>query len=103
MRELTQALGALRHTGELALSARAALPAMSVLVFDGERRFASAAGEALAAHGHSREAIEGRTLSEVLPGEFVGRFEPYYRAALRGQSSAFVHESSTAVAFTTCR
>jgi diguanylate cyclase (GGDEF)-like protein/PAS domain S-box-containing protein len=86
-------LAALRSSGELALLALAALPEMSVIVFDRKLRVVLAAGEALAIHGHDRDELEGRALSAVLPARMLERFEPSYRAALGGERTAFTYEA----------
>jgi PAS domain-containing protein len=67
-------LAALRSSEELALLALAALPEMSVIVFDRQLRVVLAAGEALAIHGHDRDELEGRALSAVLPARMLERF-----------------------------
>ena len=80
---------ALSRPGELAIKALAALPQMSILVFDRELRFALRAGDGLLTHG----SVEGRTLQEVLPPPASERLEPHLRAALAGRQSTFLYEA----------
>lgn len=63
------------------------LPDMAVLMFDTDLRYTIAEGPALEATGYSREAVEGKTLSEVLPATSYEVLAPAYEATLRGQST----------------
>jgi diguanylate cyclase (GGDEF)-like protein/PAS domain S-box-containing protein len=89
-----QPLATLRSTGELAVLALAALPELSVVVFDRELRVVLSAGAALSARGGALDELEGRQVSELLPGPLLERIEPAYRAALDGRRTTFTHESS---------
>ena len=75
MRDLVVPLGALRRTGELALAVLAALPEMSVLVFDAELRHVLSGGTAL------------------VPEHVVKRWAPACRAALGGGRTRFEYDS----------
>lgn len=64
------------------------LPNVAVLLFDQELRYLLAHGTALERQGYSEGQIEGRTLWGVLPRETAEQLEPYYRAALMGDTGA---------------
>ena len=87
--------GELRRTAELAFSVLGSLADTSILVFDAELRYVLAAGGALAAHGYQPEQLEGRHLSEVVPGTNpYRRLEEHYRAALDGERRRFEHRAA---------
>ncbi len=86
--------GELRRTAELVFSVLGSLSETSILVFDSELRYVLAAGGALAAHGYTPEQLEGRLLSEVVPGDATyRRLEEHYRAALNGERRRFEHRT----------
>ena len=64
-------------------------PKSAILVFDHQLRYICAEGAALSENGFKREAIEGKTLWEVLQLEDALRILPYYQAALGGIESSF--------------
>ncbi|NTU85202.1 MAG: response regulator, partial [Chloroflexales bacterium] len=75
---------ALRRSEQMYRTLARNLPNGSVLLFDRQLRFTFADGTALADVGLSREAVEGRTLHEVLSPAAVARLEPIYEATLSG-------------------
>nr|WP_281721076.1 ATP-binding protein [Nitrosomonas nitrosa] len=60
------------------------LPNSAFMVLDHDLRFVLVEGPELAATGFSKVALEGKTLHETLPAEFVQVVEPNIRAALSG-------------------
>jgi PAS domain S-box-containing protein len=82
-------LSDLVHSGQLSAAVLAALPGIAVLVFDRDLRYSLAAGQALERHGFTADQLEGHTLHEVLPADFVEKIEPHYRAALAGEVVRF--------------
>lgn len=86
-----------RHEAEQKLAASEAryrsladaLPGCTVLLLDDQAQVRLAAGESLAATGWSKEALEGRVLSEVLQPDRWAAFEGAYRAALEGRRQSF--------------
>ncbi|MEA2246214.1 MAG: hypothetical protein QOH46_743 [Solirubrobacteraceae bacterium] len=89
-------LATLRSAGELAVLALAALPELSVIVFDRDLRVVVSAGDALTARVHDPDDLHGRRLGDVLPTSLLERIEPAFRAALDGRRTTFTHESSDA-------
>ena len=65
------------------------LPNTAILVFDHELRYIYAEGASLRENGFKREAVEGKTLWEVLQPEDAARILPYYQAALGGIENTF--------------
>ena len=63
-------------------------PQGAIVMFDRDLRYLCAGGLALADVGLSQEMMEGKTIFEVFPPEFVAIIEPQYRLALRGVESA---------------
>lgn len=61
------------------------IPEAAVFVYDHDLRYLIAEGPELEYAGYGRDAIEGRTLYEVLPQETADFLLPYYQAALSGQ------------------
>lgn len=59
-------------------------PNGAMFLFDLNLRYLVADGQALAQAGHSGEALQGKTLWEVLPPENCAMVEPLYHAALAG-------------------
>ncbi|MEA2227133.1 MAG: hypothetical protein QOF04_763, partial [Solirubrobacteraceae bacterium] len=86
-------LATLRSAGELAVLALAALPELSVIVFDRDLRVVVSAGDALTARVHDPDDLHGRRLGDVLPTSLLERIEPAFRAALDGRRTTFTHES----------
>lgn len=64
-------------------------PNGSVLLFDRNLRYILADGIGLGQVGLSSEMLEGKTIWEVFPEEVCQTIEPWYRAALAGESSSF--------------
>jgi diguanylate cyclase (GGDEF)-like protein/PAS domain S-box-containing protein len=86
--------GELRRTAELVFSVLGSLSDTSILVFDSELRYVLAAGGALATHGYQPGQLEGRHLSEVVPGEAIyQRLEEHYTAALDGARRRFEYRT----------
>lgn len=75
---------ALRRSEEKYRTLTRNFPNGAVVLFDSELRYALAEGTELEKMGLSKEAMEGKTLSEVLPPEVCQQVEPHYRAALAG-------------------
>lgn len=89
--EITARVEAEREAARAAEQYRAlirSMPGGFALLFDTHLRFTVADGEALAAFGYAPEALEGRTLSEALPG-LAAELEPRYIRALAGESSTW--------------
>jgi PAS domain S-box-containing protein len=61
------------------------LPGSVILLYDHDLRFVLADGPEVEATGFSKERIEGRTVFDVLPKEFVEMVEPFLRKALAGE------------------
>lgn len=64
-------------------------PHGSVFAFDSDLRYLSAGGLGLADVGLSRDLLEGRTIFEVFPAETSAAIEPFYRAAIAGESTTW--------------
>ncbi|PKL76600.1 MAG: hypothetical protein CVV27_09430 [Candidatus Melainabacteria bacterium HGW-Melainabacteria-1] len=67
------------------------LPDSAVYVFDRDYRYTLASGEEIHRKGLSGKAITGQTLWEVFSEADACLLEPYYRAAIAGQSVQFEH------------
>jgi PAS domain S-box-containing protein len=65
------------------------LPDTSVFLYDHDLRYVLVDGASLQAVGMSKEALEGRTMFEVLPADVCERLAPLRRAALAGQVVTF--------------
>ena len=65
------------------------LPDTSVFLYDHDLRYVLVDGSSLAGVGTSKEALEGRTIFEVLPVDVCERLAPLRRAALAGQVVEF--------------
>lgn len=61
------------------------LPNSALILYDQDLRFMVADGPELEATGFSREMLEGKTLYEALPAEFVQMVEPNMHRALSGE------------------
>jgi PAS domain S-box-containing protein len=61
------------------------LPDSALLLYDHDLRFILADGPELESAGFSRKRLEGRTLSDALPADFVQLVEPNMRRALAGE------------------
>lgn len=64
-------------------------PHGAVFAFDRDLRYLSAGGLGLADVGLSRDLLEGRTIFEVFPAETSSVIEPFYRAAIAGESTTW--------------
>ncbi len=64
-------------------------PNGGVFLFDRDLRYCIAEGAGLAAIGVSKELLEGKTIWQVWPAQICHIIEPYYRAALAGETNAF--------------
>jgi PAS domain S-box-containing protein len=64
-------------------------PNGGVFLFDRDLRYCIAEGAGLAGIGVSKELLEGKTIWQVWPAQLCHKIEPYYRAALAGESNAF--------------
>ncbi|MBD2329696.1 PAS domain S-box protein [Alkalinema sp. FACHB-956] len=62
-------------------------PNGAVCLFDGDLRFTLADGLGLVEAGLSKEQLEGKTIWEALPADFVAQVEPFYRSALAGKTT----------------
>jgi PAS domain S-box-containing protein len=65
------------------------LPDASVFLFDHDLRYLVADGTNFKASGLSKEALEGRTIWDVLPADLCERLAPRYRAVLAGEAVQF--------------
>ena len=65
------------------------LPNTSVFLYDHDLRYVLVDGSSLAGVGTSKEALEGRTIFEVLPADMCERLAPLRRAALAGEIVEF--------------
>ena len=74
--------------GSLVLSALDVLPDASIMVFDTDLVFVVVRGEALREAGMHPHELEERQASEVLDTSRWAFYEPFYRAALAGESSS---------------
>lgn len=86
-----------RQHEELYRTLARSLPNTSVLLFNHELRYLIAEGAALERQGYSRRAMEGKTLLEVATRQNAQYLEPFYRAALRGQSALFERHLGRAI------
>jgi PAS domain S-box-containing protein len=91
--ERKRAEEALRRSEQVYRNLANNFPKGAVFLFDRDLRYTVADGQALAEQGFKREAIEGKTLFEVLPPAAAAAQEPLYRATLEGQPA--VYESIT--------
>ena len=66
-----------------------AFPQGAVFAFDGDLRYLSAGGLGLADVGLSPASLEGKTIFEAFAPGTSSMIEPYYRAALRGESTTW--------------
>ena len=64
-------------------------PNGGVFLFDRDLRYCIAEGAGLAAIGVAKELLEGKTIWQVWPAQICHIIEPYYRAALAGETNAF--------------
>ncbi|MBP0005276.1 MAG: PAS domain S-box protein [Cyanobacteria bacterium SBC] len=62
-------------------------PKGAVFLFDRDYRYTIADGVGLTELGLSREQLEDRVISDVLPAEIYNMVEPLYRAALSGETT----------------
>lgn len=83
--ERLQAEAQLREREQTYRAMAASLPGGALVVFDGDLRYLVAEGEGLGRVGLSKEAMEGRTLAEVFPGDLARILESDYRAILAGE------------------
>ncbi len=65
------------------------LPDTSVFLFDHDLRYVLVDGSSLAGVGMSKEALEGRTIWDVLPADMANRLAPLRREALAGNIVEF--------------
>ncbi|MBW4439438.1 MAG: PAS domain S-box protein [Pleurocapsa minor GSE-CHR-MK-17-07R] len=65
------------------------LPDMAVMVFDRDKRITLAGGPYLERTGFTREMVEGRLASDILPPDRYAALEPYYVRALAGEAVDF--------------
>jgi len=65
------------------------LPDTSVFLYDHDLRYVLVDGSSLAGVGMSKEALESRTIFEVLPADMSARLAPLRRAALAGEIVEF--------------
>jgi PAS domain S-box-containing protein len=68
------------------------LPDTSVFLYDHALRYVLVDGGTLEGVGFSKQALEGRTIFEVLPAEVCERLAPLRRAALAGEIVTFEDE-----------
>ncbi len=76
---------ALRHSEARYRALVTNLPDTSVFLYDHDLRYVLVDGASLERVGMSKEALEGRTIWEVLPADVCERLAPHRRAALAGQ------------------
>jgi PAS domain S-box-containing protein len=67
-------------------------PNGSILLFDQDLRYTLVDGQGLGVVGLSKEQLEGKTLSEVSPPEYLQLFESKYRSALAGTEHTFEYK-----------
>ncbi|MFB2919542.1 MULTISPECIES: GAF domain-containing protein [Aerosakkonema] len=79
----------LRKGEELYRTLARNFPNGGVFLFDRNLRYSIAEGTGLAAIGVSKELLEGQTIWEVWSPETCKIIEPYYRAALAGNTNIF--------------
>ncbi len=65
------------------------LPDTSVFLYDHDLRYVLVDGSSLAGVGMSKEALEGRTIFDLLPADVCARLAPLRRAALAGEVVEF--------------
>ena len=68
------------------------LPDIAVLLFDCELRCLVAGGEELTRAGFDKRKMEAGSLREAFPRQTADLLLPFYRKALKGESSSFEHE-----------
>ena len=88
MTEARAARAAYSPRGALVLAALDVLPDASIMVFDLDLVFVVVRGEALRDVGMGPEALEERRADEALSPSRWAFYEPFYRAALAGESSS---------------
>lgn len=88
MTEARAARAAYSPRGALVLAALDVLPDASIMVFDTDLVFVVVRGEALRDVGMDPEALEERRADEALSPSRWAFYEPFYRAALAGESSS---------------
>jgi len=67
-------------------------PNGAVILFDEDLQYLIAGGEAFEGLGVSTADLEGDTIHEHVPAEFIDTFEPRFRAVFEGQASDFEFE-----------
>ncbi len=66
------------------------IPNSVIILFDTDLRFVLVDGPELASSGYSKARLEGNTVYEALPADFVAMVEPNMRAVLQGQQFSMV-------------
>lgn len=82
----------LSETREMYRTLAKNIPNSAVLLFDKDMRYRLVEGAALEEQGYYKEAIEGKTLNEVLSSARARELEPMYRSALEGREQIFERE-----------
>lgn len=85
--ERIQAEEARRKTEELYRTLTKNFPNGAVMLFDNDLRYTLAEGKGLADVSLSKEKLKGKTIWELFSPETCELLEPYYRAALDGNTS----------------
>ena len=91
---LSVALARARKTEVRYRSLLESLPQTSVVLFDRDLRFRLVVGSALRESGLDSDAIEGRTLAEVVPAIQAELLTPHYQAALNGEPRSLEYSSA---------
>lgn len=73
------------------------LPESAVLLFDKDLTFTLAEGPILRNWGLDKREIQGKSISQVFPGEVIERLQAGFRKALQGEPSAFEYNNKPTV------
>lgn len=84
--DFKEAEAALKKSEALYRTFASNFPNGGVFLFDTDLRFTLADGLGLAEAGLSKEQLEGKTIWEAVPSEVATYIEPFYRAALAGET-----------------
>ncbi|MGI0494421.1 PAS domain-containing sensor histidine kinase [Alkalinema pantanalense CENA528] len=85
--DFKEAEAALKKSEALYRTFASNFPNGGVFLFDTDLRFTLADGLGLAEAGLSKEQLEGQTIWEAIPSDVAHQIEPFYRAALAGETT----------------